>query len=369
MNEEHRLLADSLERMGREINEFEARRRRLRATPADRMALWPHLAEVGAFGLAFEDRRGGFGGTTTDIAVLVDSLASCLPVEPIIASLVAAGRTLAAAGCDRADRLIAALIGGTRVPVLAHTEGFDAFAPPHLVRALPIADGYVLSGMKPAVRGADVATDIIVSALLPDGAVGLFALDTASAGIEMERTRLIDDAGAADLKLNDVVAAGGDLLEIDDAMAAIGDAQEWSLMALAVETASLARAMNRATFDYLNVREQFGQKLSRFQALQHKAADMAVAQAEAEAVASSAVSLLVEMPSVDRQRHLLLASLAADAAGRVIGHSAIQLHGGMGVSDELIISHYGRRLAAIRTQVATADARLARLVQLQESEL
>jgi alkylation response protein AidB-like acyl-CoA dehydrogenase len=367
-SEEQRLLSETLGRLGREVNEFEARRRRLRQDPPDRMALWPRLADLGAFGLAFEEARGGFGGTPTDIAVLVDALAPCLPVEPIVAALVTAGRLLAQAGGERAASLIAATIEGNRMPVLAHTEGFDPFAPPRLVTARRAGDGYVLDGTKPAARSADVATDILISASLPDGGVGIFVVAADAAGLAHSPTRLIDGAGACDLTLKTVAATADDLLSLDDPLAAVAVAHEWSMMALAVETASLARAANQATFGYLNVREQFGQKLARFQALQHKAADMAVAQAEAEAVASRAIWLLSETPSGERQRRLLHASLAADAAGRLVGHNAIQLHGGMGVSDELIISHYGRRMAAIRVQVATADARQARLLQLQESK-
>jgi alkylation response protein AidB-like acyl-CoA dehydrogenase len=364
--EEQQLLGDTLERLGAKLNEFEARRRRLMVTSPDRMALWPHLADVGAFGLVFGEAQGGFGGSATDIAVLVEALAPCLPVEPIIPSLITAGRVLSAARGERVAALIAGLIEGSRVPVLAHTEGFDPFAPPRLVSARPSGNGYVLEGTKPAVRGADVASDILVSAVLPDGTVGVFAVSRHASGLIREPIRMIDGAGGADLTLKEVTVEADDLLPQDHALAAIGEAHEWSLMALAVETASLARAANRATFDYLNIRQQFGQALARFQALQHKAADMAVAQTEAEAVASRSIWLLADTPSAERQRTLLHASLASDAAGRVIGHSAIQLHGGMGVSDELVISHYARRLAAIRTQIATADARQARLLQLKE---
>lgn len=365
-SEEQRLLGETLERLGRDVNAFESRRMRLHAQPPDRMAMWPHLAGIGALGFTFEEARGGFGGTARDVAVLMDAIAPCLPVEPIVPALVAAARILRRAGGDGTDALVAGTIAGARVPVVAHVEGFDPFEAPRLVVARKAGGGYVLEGSKPAVRGADVATDLLVSARLPEGGTGIFRVARDAAGLTCDTLRLIDGAGAADLSLSEVVVADGDLLPLDDPLDAFAEAQEWSIMALAVETASLVRAANRATFGYLDVRVQFGQKLARFQALQHKAADMAIAQAEAEAVASRAIDLCSAERSRDNQRLLLLASLASDAAGRAVGHAAIQLHGGMGVSDELVVSHYGRRLAAIRMQVATADARQARLVQLQE---
>jgi alkylation response protein AidB-like acyl-CoA dehydrogenase len=355
-----------LEKLAREANDFETRRHCLSAESPDRLRLWPQLRGLGAFGLAFTEDQGGFGGTALDLAVLFDALAPSLPVEPIVPALVTAGRLLGRSGGGLTTDLLNGMIDGARVLVLAHTEGFDPFARPRLSHAVPSQAGYVLDGMKPAVRGADVATDIVVSALLPGGEIGLFVLDPATTGLTLERTRLIDAAGAADLAMREVFVAAESRLPVVDPMAAITDAFEWSLMALAVETASLIREANRATFDYLNVREQFGQKLARFQALQHKVADMAIAQAEAEAVAMRAIELMDLPPSRERSRALLLASLASDAAGRFVGHTAIQLHGGMGVSDELIVSHFGRRFAAIRVQIASADARQARILDLRE---
>jgi alkylation response protein AidB-like acyl-CoA dehydrogenase len=228
------------------------------------------------------------------------------------------------------------------------------------------ATGYLLDGVKPAVRGADAARDLLVSARLEDNSTAVFLIDPEQRGVRREPLRLIDAGGAADLSFENLALSAGALLSFaDGADAAIAIALEWTLAALCAETAALVGAANAATFAYLNVRQQFGQALAKFHALQHRAADMFIAQTEAEALASDALRALAEAPSDARSRRILLASLGCDAAGRLVGHEAIQLHGGMGVSDELIISHYGRRLAAIRNQVASADARQAQILALR----
>lgn len=363
--EEQRLLADSLRRTLKAKHDFETRRSRLSRKQPDRLRLWSTLAELGALGLAFPEESGGLGGKPSDIAVMQEALAGSLLVEPLIAATVTAGRILLAAAGETARGLVEATIAGERIPILAHTEGFDPFAPPKL-RATRRGAGYVLSGSKPAARHADVATDLLVSARLEDGSTAIFLVEPDQPGLSRENLRLIDAAGAADLAFDGVEVAEGAKLEVD-ALPAIHDAWEWTLAALCAETAALIAQANQATFAYLAVREQFGQKLGKFQALQHRAADMFISQTEAEALATQAIDALVLPPSPERSRNILLASLGCDAAGRLVGHEAIQLHGGMGVSDELIISHHARRLTAIRNQVATADARQARILALEDN--
>jgi alkylation response protein AidB-like acyl-CoA dehydrogenase len=363
---EQRMLAESLRRVVNSANDFEKRRRRLSQNDPDRMALWRPLADMGALGVTLPESRGGFGGTPVDLATVAAALAPSLLVEPIVSVAVVAACILSAAEGDGVDALIGGTIAGERIPILVHSEGFDPFAQPGLC-ARKTGGGYALDGVKPAARHADVATDLLVSARLDDGSTGIFVVNPQRDGVGLERLRMIDAAGAADLTFENVAATPNSLLTFSGgAMAAILDALEWTLGALCVETAALVGAANTATFEYLKVRQQFGQPLAKFQALQHRTADMSIAQAEAEALAMDALDALAAPPSDARTRRILLASLGSDAAGRLVAHEAIQLHGGMGVSDELIVSHYGRRFAAIRNQIASIDARQARILSLGE---
>jgi alkylation response protein AidB-like acyl-CoA dehydrogenase len=360
--EEHAMLHDMLRRFVRENSDLEHRNLRLHGPAPARMALWPGLVALGAFAAGVAEAHGGVGGSIRDVAVVQDALAEGLIVEPVLATAMAA-RLLSNLAAP--DALLAALLGGEKLFVLAHAEGFDPFAPP-LATAVPAGGGYRLNGWKPCVRHADVATTFLLSACLPDGEVAVFLVEADTPGLSATKARLIDAAGAADLLLSDAAVPLAARLELAaDPMGIITDALEWGLGALCAEAAALTQIANQATYDYLNLREQFGVRLAQFQALQHRVADMAIAQEEATAMAEAAIDALQRQPSADRSCAVLAASLACDAASRRVAHESVQMFGGMGVSDELAVSHYARRFAAIRAQIGTTDARAARLTALE----
>ncbi len=358
------MLYDVLRRFVREHGHLEKRHQRLHATPPARTALWQELASLGALGAAIREERGGFGGTGRDIGVVQDALAPGLFVEPVLAAAMAA-RLLAHAAPDRAAALEENIISGRRIYVIAHAEGFDPFAPP-ATAAEASAEGFALCGSKPCVRHADVATDFLVTARSPGQESMVFLVPASAPGLRVTPTRLIDASGAADVVLDGVKVERGAHLRIGgDSQGAVVDALEWGLAGLCAEAASLMQAACLATYEYMNTRAQFGTRLAQFQALQHRAADMAIACEEAAAMAETAMAAVSEPASAARSRTILAASLACDRAGRRIAHESIQMFGGMGVSDELIVSHFARRLAAIRTQIGTGDSRAVRLTTLE----
>jgi len=355
-SDEHAMLGDSLARLLAADNDFDKRAHRLNASPPDRLALWPALVELGAVSAVLPEAVGGFGDRAEDVSAVQIALAASLPVEPMLSALVA-GRLLG--HVEGADDLKETVATGQAVVVPALTEGFDPFAAAQTTISVT-GDAVSLRGFKPAVRNADVATHFIVSACDADDAQVLVWVPTES--VHATPTRLIDGAGAADLTFDGICEAAH-VLAVTDSSAAIEDAWSWALGMLSVETAAIIAAVNGLTFDYLNTREQFGTRLAAFQALQHKAADMAIAAEEAAAMASMAVQALDGAGSP--LAAVLRASLAADRAGRLVGHTAVQLFGGMGVSDELLVSHHARRLTAIRNQIGTMDARADKLARIE----
>lgn len=357
LTDEQIMLHEMLSRFVAERCNIEARAANLHANPPRRMAFWAELCELGVPSILLSPDAGGFGGAPEDIAVVQDALAPGLLVEPLLLSVALCGRILHAAG-----RSLDAVAAGDAVYAFAHQEGFDPLTPP-MVKAEQDGDCYVLSGLKPAVRHADVAGRLIVSARAGDTTL-LFDVPADVPGLTLSVSRQVDAAGSADLHF-DAVRVPLDACLACDADAVIEDAVLQGLAAIAVEAASLARATNHDTFEYMGLREQFGVKLAEFQALQHKAADMAIAAEEMAAQAQRAVVALGRPASPERTRSILIASLACDAAGRTVGHHAVQLFGGMGVSDETPVSHYARRFAAMRAQFGTTDARAARLAQLE----
>ncbi|MBB4642975.1 acyl-CoA dehydrogenase family protein [Rhizorhapis suberifaciens] len=349
LTDTQQMFGDMLGKLLDAENDFEERRRRLSGASPDRMALWPALAEQGILGATFPEEAGGFGGTMRDIAVVMEEVGRKLVVEPVLANALCGG-ILRAAGED-----LSALIAGETVIALAHEEGYDPFGLPE-TRAARAGEGYHINGRKLVVRHADLAERFIVTATL-DGVAGAYLVDARADGITRDSFRLIDGSSAATMEFLNVPArwlAGNDVL-----VAAL----EQGLVALAAETVGIVTALNAATFAYLGTRQQFGVPLASFQALQHRAADMFAAAEEARALTEQAIEAM-DAATPDRSALASAVKALADDAGRRIGHEAVQMHGGMGVSDELDVSHYMRRLAAIRAELGSADLHRARFAGL-----
>ncbi len=373
--DEQRLLEENLRRFLRQENDFEHRRQRLGAMPPQRLALWPGLADMGLMGTAFDEACGGFGGDARSIAVAMAELGRSLAVEPFLACAVIAGRVLTHLS-DTALRedLIAQIIGGELIPVLAHDSGYDPFATP-VATAIQTDQGYTLSGRIRSVRHADVANEFLVSANLGD-AQAIFRVPRAQ--LSIAEFRLMDGAGGGDLELNAVALPETAKLALDtSAQSVLQDALEWGIFGMAAETAGIIAAVNRATFEYLSTRKQFGVTLGSFQALQHRAADMKIAEEELGATLNLAIAALGGGAGEQRSALISALKVVSDSAGRRVGHEAIQLHGGMGVSDELDICHFGRRLATMRSELGSSDLHrnrfgtghnLSSLLALQDSE-
>ncbi len=347
------MLADMACRLLGDENEFEVRRHRLAGKTADRLALWPVLAAQGVLGTAFTEEAGGFGGSMRDLAVLMEVIGQHLVVEPVLASAVC-GRILQAAG--ETDEL-ASIIAGERIFALAYSEGFDPFAVP-ATTARRAGEDFCLNGQKIAVRHGDIADRLIVTARL-DGAASCFLVAANAPGLRRDIFRLIDAASAATLRFADTPAkflGGKEVLD---------DALLWSLIGLCAEANGIFEALNEATFAYLDTRKQFGVTLASFQALKHRAADMLAGAEEARALTGRAIAAVDENGA---SRFALASGVKAlvDEIGRKIGHEAVQMHGGMGVSDELNISHYMRRLAAIRAELGSADLHRGRFAILSD---
>ncbi len=342
-DETQTMLGDMLARLLDERNAFDVRRQRLMTEPPERMALWPDLAEQGVLGAAFGEEQGGFGGTMRDLAVVMAQLGRSLAVEPVLATSLG-GRLLTGD--------VPAIVAGSRVLALAHDEGHDPWA-----LSATSAEGGRLNGHKPVVRHADLAQALVVSA-----ADGCYLVEAGADGLEIVPFRLIDGSSAAS-----VTFQGTPARKIGDA-SACAELVARACIGLAAEACGIVDALNAATFAYLRTRQQFGVPLASFQALQHRAADMFAAGEELRVLTDRAIAAL-DAAAPNAHALAAAAKALADDAGKRVGHAAVQLHGGMGVSDELDISHYLRRLAAIRAEFGGADAHRARFAALGGARL
>ena len=340
-----RMLGDMLVRLLDVENEFEDRRARLNAALPDRMALWPHLAEQGVLGAGFTEEAGGFGGTMRDLAVVMGEIGRTMAVEPVLSSILG-GQLLVDPG---------PLITGEQVLAIALSEGANPFTLPH---TSVDRDGRV-SGQKVAVRHADLAQLMIISAI-QNGEVGLWAVDTSE--VSMTCHRVIDGSSAATVIFDNASSRKvGDAVAFEHLAARI-------CVGLAAEAAGIIAMLNAATFAYLQTRKQFGVPLASFQALQHRAADMFAGQEEVRILTNRAIDA-IDNNAPDARAFASAAKALADELGKRIAHDAVQMHGGMGVSDELNISHGLRRLAAIRSEMGSADVHVTRFAALGGASL
>ena len=362
LNDEQLMLHDALGRLLGDANDFESRRHRLGAQQPERMALWPQLAELGVLGAATDAAHGGFDGSASTIALVAAALGDNLAVEPFAASAVAAARLLAQSG-PHAQPHLDALIAGEQVWLLAAATGHDPFAAPS-IRHVTDDGRTVLSGKLTHLVNGDVATGLLVLSQGNDG-LALHALPIDAEGVVRRTYRRIDGSGAADVAFNDVVVQAGQRLQVDGELRkAVDTALEWGLLALVAETSGIITALNQRTFSYLRERKQFGVPLASFQALQHRAADMQIASEELDAVLASCVAHF-DTDSVARHAAISAAKAMADRLGRRVGHESVQMHGGMGVSDELDVSHYARRLSALRATWGSQDTHRLRYARLR----
>ena len=361
VNDTQKMIADTVCRLLETENEFEARRHRLSAPSPNRLALWPKFTELGITATLFGEAFGGFGGTPRDAAVVLYEIGRSLTVEPYLAAL-AAGRILLAAGTAEAHDEIQALLAGTRITVLAHAESLDPFATPKL-RAIQSGVTFYLDGEKPMIRHGDIADGLIVSAHIADtGELGCFLIATSESKLRATSQRLIDASGGARLQFEHAPATL--LLRGAPAQVALDDALAWMIAGLGAETAGILDRLVSVTAEYLRTRKQFGVTLSTFQALQHRLADMFIGAQELRAITETVLDQMETGAGALTAGLISALKRVMDSAGRKIGHEAVQLHGGMGVSDELNISHYMRRLACIRAEAGGEILHLSRFASI-----
>ena len=346
-NEEQQLLADSLRRYLQAQYSFEQRKKFLDGSPE----VWAKFAEMGLLALPLSPDYGGFGGGAVDLMGVMEAFGEALVVEPYLATVVAS-RLIARAGIGSQKKaLLPAVAEGRLKLAFAHTEQGSRYS---LSDIKTKASGNKLEGVKSAVVGAPMADKLVVSA--QGGA--LFLVDRADTQIKSLRT--LDEMVAGDVSLRSSKAVplqgGAQLIEeVVDFATALACAEAAGAMKFACDT----------TLEYLKTRKQFGVPIGTFQALQHRIVDLYVAQEQARSMACLACSKIDSSENAaDRIRAVSAAKIKIADNARQVSQEAVQLHGGMGMSEELKISHTFRRLTVLAQQYGDADHHLERFASL-----
>jgi alkylation response protein AidB-like acyl-CoA dehydrogenase len=368
-NEEQRLLAASIRRFAEKDYGFDARRKIVAGPEGWSRAVWSTLAELGVLGLPLPAEFGGFGGGAVDLVSVMEMIGEALVVEPFLATVGLGARFVARGGtATQQARLLPAVAGGELILAFAHTERGARYDLARIaMRARRTSDGYVLDGDKRVVLHAPCAQRLVVSArtqgeLAEPHGISLFLVDAGAPGVTMRRYRTIDELPAADVSFR-AVKVGADALigGEDEGLALIEEVVDYATALVCAEAVGAIKYANDATLEYLKTRKQFGVPIGSFQALQHRMVDMVIAHEQAKSMASLACAAVDgEREPARRKRMVSAAKVRIADACRHVSQESVQLHGGMGMSDEMKVSHTFRRLTMIAQQFGDADHHLER---------
>jgi alkylation response protein AidB-like acyl-CoA dehydrogenase len=301
--------------------------------------------------------HGGFDGDASAIGALMEYVGAALALEPIFASAVMCGRLLSRCEDARAREWLASIAAGAAVFALAHAESADAPSPANL--ATTYRNGRV-SGAKALVLHGDVADRLLVTARSERGVV-VCAVDPRGKAVTMTKLRLVDERSAASFAFGDAPA---EALDADrDATAMIEDALDDARLAMCSETYGAVRALNAATNEYLKTRSQFGRPIGSNQALQHRMVELFILEHELRAIIAAAHRTHVGSRQ-QRQRSVSAAAAHAATVGRIASHEGVHLHGGMGMTSELPVSHYFKRLMVTARLLGDREQHLQRFSAL-----
>ena len=356
--EEQTLLQDSLKRFVQKEYTFEKRKAILGSADGYSREVWSQLAEMGVLGLPFSEDVGGFGGGAAETLIVMQAIGGGLLVEPYLATVVLGGGLVQALGEWPQRQMLAEVAEGKLLLAFAHGEPRSRYALAQVeTRAQKVgkADGagWKLSGRKAVVLNGAQADRLIVSARSGGAAgeqagISLFIVERGAAGLAVRDVPTIDGLRAAEVELKDVHVGADALLGAEGgAFAAIEQASDAGAAALCGEAVGVMEALAAQTLDYLKTRQQFGQPIGRFQVLQHRAADMFIHCELSKSMALLAAMKAGEADARERRRAVSAAKAHIGRSGRFVSQSAIQLHGGMGVTEELPASHYAKRLTMI----------------------
>lgn len=363
-NEEQRMLADSLRKLVADNWTFETRRARAGQSQLDRPA-WQALADLGVTGLLVPEDSGGFGESPATLLATQIELGRGLVAEPVIPSAVISTTILARSDNSAIHEMtLAEMAEGVLVCALAYLEGDQRDSlQPVATQAQKTADGYTLSGAKKLVWGGGQANRLIVTALLNDS-MALFLVPGDAAGVAISDFPTMDGYRCASVTLDhvqlpaDALIAQGEIAE-----SALQEGLDYGVAAQCAHAAGAMEALVQTTIDYLKTRRQFGRALVEFQVLQHKLADMVIWQENGLSMAFVAVRGLGEQDLGERHRQVSAAKIAVAETGRLIGEVAVQLHGGIGVTQELDVGDYFKRLTYTDFLLGSPDYHLSRVEQ------
>ena len=361
------MLDDSVDKFLRDHYSFDARRAQVESVSGYAPDHWQQFAELGWLGIPFAEDDGGLGGTVTDTLGLMRRFGRALVVEPYLGVVGLAGQAIAnSANADLKASLLPGLIAGEVLPVLAWEEARSRGNPAYVeTRAQPTAEGWQIDGEKITVLNAPQATHVVVSArsagnAVDDHGIELFVVAVDTPGVTVEGFATVDGHRAGRVYFDAVAVTSAQRLNNDgEGGVLLRRAIDAGCLMLAAEAIGAMETLLDKTIAYTQTRKQFGMPIAGFQVLQHRMVDMYIALTSAENLFEQTVAEHAGQATMPAPAAALLKAGISQSA-RYIGQQAIQLHGGIGMTDELDVGHYFKRLTALSLLFGGADTHLKR---------
>ena len=326
---------------------------------------WKSMAELGWLGLPFDESDGGFGGNQIDVLVIMEQFGKGLVLEPYLASVVMGGGALKKGGTESLKKeILPGLVDGTKQLSFAYAEQQSRFDLEDVITsARKEKDTFILNGQKAMVQNAETADHIVISTRTSGGQIDengitLFLVDANSEGLSMENFPTVDGLRASEITLENVsVNADRVVGNVDEGFEILQSVANDAILALSAEAVGAMEVLYKDTVEYTQQREQFDHPMSEFQVLQHRMVDMFMEYEQCKSMLYRATMESVQDPKAAQRtihglKHLI------GKSGLFVGENAVQLHGGMGVTEELRIGHFFKRLLVIDSMFGNADHHL-----------
>lgn len=365
-SEEQSMLQDSVQRFVQDGYEFESRQKLIRSDEGFSRDNWSSFAELGWLALPFSEDNGGFGGTAVETMIMMEEFGKGLVVEPYVSTVIMAGSIIEAGGsAEQKEGLLAEIMAGTKLAALAYVEPQARFNLADVTTsAAAEGDGYTINGFKGVVMGGPSADVLVVPARTSgdqrdENGITLFLLDAGSDGISRRDYPTIDGGRASEITLDKVsVPASAVLGDVGGGHSLLEAGINNGILAVCAEAVGAMEVLYKTTVEYCKTREQFGQPIGKFQVLQHRMVDMFMEHEQAKSLLYMAAIRMSEDDEEEARRAVSALKVQVGKGGRFVGQNAIQLHGGMGMTDELNVGHYFKRLTAIETLFGNVDHHL-----------
>ncbi len=353
LNDDQKLLRDSIGKFVKGSYDFEKRRQIIKNHASLDPAVWAQFAELGWLMLPFSEEDDGLGGSVIDTMILLEEFGKGLVVEPYIPSIVLGGGFIKRGNAEQKEKYLQALMGGNLQAAFAVQEYEQTFdISQTTASATPEGDFLVLNGKKSAVLNGDRA-DVLVVLTRTTGKAGdadgltLLLVDAGTEGVSRRPHRMVDGTQAAEITFRNVMVPRSNIIgELNQGAPLAQTVINEGILALAAEATGALSVLLYTTVEYAKTRKQFGVAIGNFQALQHRMSNMFMAYEQIRSLLLCA-TLKVHEGHDDAQKAVHALKAQVGKAGRLIAQEAVQLHGGMGMTDELHIGHYFKRITAI----------------------